>query len=44
MKALIEHYYGSSEGKHFMNTTSTYLKELYFKREEIFPFKKYVNR
>ena len=43
-KALREHYNGSSEGKLLMNITKADLKDLYFKRQEIFSFKKYVNR
>ena len=43
MKALREHYDGSAESECPMNITTAYLKVLYFKQHEVFPFKKYVN-
>ena len=44
MKARRENYYGSVEGGRHMNITKLYLKELYFKRQDVSPFEKYVNR
>ena len=44
MKSLREHYYGSAKGRSHMNTTKADLKDLYFKRQDVFPFEKYVNR
>ena len=44
MKALREHYNGSSKGKRHIYITKENLKELYFKHEGVFPFEKYVNR
>jgi len=43
MLALRERYDGSAEGEH-MNIMKADLKELYFKRQDTFPFKKYVKR
>ena len=44
MKNLRGHYNGSVEGERLMNITKVYLQEIYFKRQDVFPFKKYVNR
>ena len=44
MKALREHYNGSAKGERRMKTPKLELKELYFKRQDVFPFEKYVNR
>ena len=44
MKALRKHYDGSAKGERCMNITKADLKDLYLKRQDIFPFKKYVNR
>ena len=43
MKALRKHYYAYYEGERHMNITKADLKELYFKRQDILPLKKYVN-
>ena len=44
MKALREHYYVSSNGGFLLNITKAYLKELYFKFQDVLTFKKYVKR
>ena len=44
MKSLREHHDVSSKGERRMNITKAGLKELYFKRQDVFPFGKYVNR
>ena len=44
MKSLTEYSDSSNEGERFMNITKLDLKELYFKRQNVFPFEKYVNR
>ena len=44
MKAPSENYNGFYEGERLMSTTKADLKELYFKRQDILPFEKFVNR
>jgi len=44
MIALQEHYNGSAEGERRLNITRADLKELFFKRQDTFPFEKYVSR
>ena len=44
MKALREHYDGYAKGERCMNITKADLKDIYLKRQDVFPFKKYVNR
>ena len=44
MKAPSENYNGFYEGERLMSITKADLKELYFKRQDILPFEKFVNR
>ena len=44
MQSLCEHCDGTAEGEQRMNVTKDNMKELYFKRQDMFPLKNYVNR
>ena len=44
MKALREYSDSSDEGERSMNIMKSDLKDLYFKRQDVFPFGNYVNR
>ena len=44
MRSLRDNYNDSAEGKRRMNIVKAYFKELYFKRQDVFTFEKYVNR
>ena len=44
MKDIKEYYDGSAEGERRMNTTEVDMKELQFKRQDVFPLENYVNR
>ena len=44
MKSLREHHNGSAKGNHCMNIKKEDMRELYFKRQDVFTFEKYVNR
>ena len=44
MRSLRDNYNDSAEGKRCMNIAKADFKELYFKRQDVFPFEKYVNR
>ena len=43
IQSFHKHYNGAAEGERGMNVTNDDITELYFKRDGVFPFEKYVN-
>ena len=44
MKSLRENCDGSAKDERRMNITKADMNDIYFKRQDVYPFKKYVNR